>query len=1419
MTTSRNWHVITPSGFAWERAALEHVQRHLPNHAPYAAWANFELLDGADRLYEVDLLLCTPKGLHLVEIKSWPGRIEGDDHTWRWTNPEGRVVSRDNPVRLANAKAKALKSVLARTKAGRSRPLPFLGAYVFLSDPQVEVRLDEAGRARVLGRPDADHRRPGIPDLVPALIEVSPADHEAFRRNPRRPRLDRPTGEAIAKAMVEANIRPSNRMRTVGEFRLESLLAEGPGYQDFAGNHETLEGRRRRIRIYGAPQNADDPKRQALRRAARRESELLEGLRHPGLLPIEGYVEHDLGPALILGVAPDCPTLDAWLTEYGPRLTLLDKLELLRQIVDAVRYAHTHDLVHRGLSPRSIFVTDGGDLRIGDWHTGARVDGETTDLTLAGTRDIGGLAPEGAEPYLAPETALDEQLDRSADVFSLGAIAFLIITGRPPAERAEDLLVIVRESGGLDLAAAIDGVGPELRNLVRTATTPVVPDRLPDAEAVLLFLSDAIAEAQEGETRDDEPDLLLVDKGDRLGDGRRVVKALGSGSTARAILVEDEQAQQLRVLKVALDEDKAAVLRDEAEVLEAVAHPTIVRLDDLQQLGGRTALVLQYASEGTVARRLREEGPFGLELLERLGADLLQALAHCEREGYLHRDVKPDNLGLAPAGKNDELHLILLDFSLSRADPGSLRAGTPNYLDPFLGLGERKQFDAAADRWAAAITLHEMTAGRRPQRSGDGRSNPAATGEAVTPALDAVDPTIRPRLHEFFVKALQPDAKERFHTAEDMLLAWRHAFAAATEPAVRTAGRDAGEEVDALIDAATLTTPLAAAGLSIQQVAALERHNIVTVEDLVLLPSNELARLRGVGNRMRRELIALTGRLRRNLADEIAQTGLSRAARTPTSTVSDEPAPDVQSLDALVAQLVPERAPDRAGLALQRMLLSLPETPGAPPASAGAWPATRELAEHAGRSLGEVRLARDAGVRRWAKLPAITRLRNMIADELTTFAGVATADELASRVLALRGSVAPDEPLRQSHARAATRAAIEVELDRGEDARWTQRRSGPLVLLASTLRETDAQALLDRAVAIGAKADEIVDEERLLAPSEVIARLQEVDARFPLDPIPPSRLLTLAAAASTRAAVSPRGELYPRGMAADRAVALAQGALLGARELTREEVRERITARYPAAAPLPDRAQDIDALLERAGLDLRWRTEPGHPDGGVFRPGALPVGLTGLLGSTSLTRSTTGPSLPAVDTAALERDDFDRVLQTARRDGGPLILLTGPTEVVRARERLVAQHGVTPIDVERFVLDTLRDLATEEGIDWSLLAQTDMAGPDSANWSALLNVFVEVHERLVDRVLQVDGTALLYSAGVLARYGGMSVLTALRERLGGGPLRGWWLLVAQDAQSGRPLLDGQALEVRGDYEWMRIPSVWSRARASEVTAA
>jgi hypothetical protein len=101
----------------------------------------------------------------------------------------------------------------------------------------------------------------------------------------------------LVRAMQQAGVRLSNRIRTVGEFRLGELLSERPRVSRLRGPARAVASRRRRIRLYAAPQHADDPRRVQHRRAARREHELLDGCTTRIPRP-QDYVEHDLGPAL-----------------------------------------------------------------------------------------------------------------------------------------------------------------------------------------------------------------------------------------------------------------------------------------------------------------------------------------------------------------------------------------------------------------------------------------------------------------------------------------------------------------------------------------------------------------------------------------------------------------------------------------------------------------------------------------------------------------------------------------------------------------------------------------------------------------------------------------------------------------------------------------------------------------------------------------------------------------------------------------------------------------------------------------------------------------------------------------------------------------------------------------------------------------
>ena len=137
-------------------------------------------------------------------------------------------------------------------------------------------------------------------------------------------------------------------------------------------------------------------------------------------------------------------------------------------------------------------------------------------------------------------------------------------------------------------------------------------------------------------------------------------------------------------------------------------------------------------------------------------------------------------------GRSDRTkHLVLFDFSLTRAAASATSAGTPPYLDPFL-VGQRDRFDSAAERYAAAVVLFEMATGRTPTY-GDGESDPATIGDEATVEPQMFDPALADGLTEFFTAALARDVRQRHHTAASMRAAWAAIFTAdvTTEPTRR----------------------------------------------------------------------------------------------------------------------------------------------------------------------------------------------------------------------------------------------------------------------------------------------------------------------------------------------------------------------------------------------------------------------------------------------------------------------------------------------------------------------------------------------------------------------------------------------------------------------------------------------------------
>jgi TonB family protein len=148
----------------------------------------------------------------------------------------------------------------------------------------------------------------------------------------------------------------------------------------------------------------------------RHEAEAASRLRHPGIVKV-----FDVGPGYLVMELVDGRTL-ASLLGNGARLAAARAFDIVARVADAIDYAHRHGVVHRDLKPGSVMVTRDAGVKVMDLGV-ARPDSST--LTALGT-------VVGSVRYMSPEQMMGDRVDGRADVFSLAAVAYEMLTGVPP---------------------------------------------------------------------------------------------------------------------------------------------------------------------------------------------------------------------------------------------------------------------------------------------------------------------------------------------------------------------------------------------------------------------------------------------------------------------------------------------------------------------------------------------------------------------------------------------------------------------------------------------------------------------------------------------------------------------------------------------------------------------------------------------------------------------------------------------------------------------------------------------------------------------------------------------------------------------------------------------------------------------------
>ena len=200
-----------------------------------------------------------------------------------------------------------------------------------------------------------------------------------------------------------------------------------------------------------------------------------------------------------------------------------------------------------------------------------------------------------------------------------------------------------------------------------------------------------------------------------------VERLLGKGAMGAVYLCRDplmgrEVSVKRFLLGEHLDPGQAEEFRErffqEARIAGALKHPNVITVHDADVAGGVPFIVMEYMEGGSLAALMRRGGPVALATSIDMIRQAALGLAYAHDRGVVHRDIKPDNLLLDPAGR-----VVVTDFGAARLRDSELTRtgevlGTPHYMSPEQVLGE--PLDGRSDLFSLGILLYLLLTGQRP---------------------------------------------------------------------------------------------------------------------------------------------------------------------------------------------------------------------------------------------------------------------------------------------------------------------------------------------------------------------------------------------------------------------------------------------------------------------------------------------------------------------------------------------------------------------------------------------------------------------------------------------------------------------------------------------------------------------------------
>jgi eukaryotic-like serine/threonine-protein kinase len=276
-----------------------------------------------------------------------------------------------------------------------------------------------------------------------------------------------------------------------------------------------------------------------------------------------------------------------------------------------------------------------------------------------------------------------------------------------------------------------------------------------------------------------------------LADRYIVERELGRGGMATVYLAEEKKHGRKVAIKVLRPEITAALGSErflrEIGIAARLSHPHIVPLIDSGEAGGLLYYVQPHVPGGSLRERLTAERQLPLKDALRIAQEIGAGLDFAHRKGFVHRDVKPENILFADG------HAVLADFGVARAccdaeedtpedrklvTEVGLAVGTPEYMSPEQASGDM-DLGTASDLYSLACVVYEMLAGEPPFAGASPRVIMAKHVTERVRSVRGVRPEVPVAVERALARALEKDPEQRFASTAEFVTALREPDSAA----------------------------------------------------------------------------------------------------------------------------------------------------------------------------------------------------------------------------------------------------------------------------------------------------------------------------------------------------------------------------------------------------------------------------------------------------------------------------------------------------------------------------------------------------------------------------------------------------------------------------------------------------------------